>query len=371
MKLFKRRTEAKASGPLIALSQLNAAQWGARDAMSMVQSGYRRNPVGYRCIRMIAEAAASVPLLVDGSDALSGLIAKPNEDETGTELLERFYGALQVHGNAYLEAVSSIPGEAPDMVFLLPADQVRSVRDRRGWLRGHAVRTRMGERVLHRGAGTVHPVLHMKLLNPASAGEGQSPLQAAACAIELHNASADWAKALIDNSAKPSGALVYGKDGARLTDEQFERLKTELEGSFQGAGNAGRPLLLEGGLDWKPMSLTPAEMDFQEARHGAAREIALAFGVPPMLLGIPGDNTYSNYREANLAFWRQTILPLVNKTAASLTEWLSEGFDGGRLRADLNAVNALSPERDALWRRIGDADFLTSDEKRQQLGINP
>ena len=48
-----------------------------------------------------------------------------------------------------------------------------------------------------------------------------------------------------------------------------------------------------------------------EAKHAAAREIALAFGVPPMLLGIPGDNTYSNYQEANRAFWRQTVLPLV------------------------------------------------------------
>ena len=57
---------------------------------------------------------------------------------------------------------------------------------------------------------------------------------------------------------------------------------------------AGRPLLLEGGLDWKPLSLTPKDMDFIEAKNVAAREIALAIGVPPMLLGIPGDNTYSN-----------------------------------------------------------------------------
>ena len=56
-------------------------------------------------------------------------------------------------------------------------------------------------------------------------------------------------------------------------------------------------------------------MDFIEAKHAAAREIALAFGVPPMLLGIPGDNTYANYAEANRAFWRQTVLPLVDRTA--------------------------------------------------------
>ena len=100
-----------------------------------------------------------------------------------------------------------------------------------------------------------------------------------------------------------------------MTPEQFGRLKSELEESFEGARNAGRPMLLEGGLDWKSMSLSPRDMDFLEAKNAAAREIALALGVPPMLLGIPGDNTYANFQEANRTFWRQTVLPLVKRTA--------------------------------------------------------
>ena len=111
-------------------------------------------------------------------------------------------------------------------------------------------------------------------------------------------------------------------------------------------------------------------MDFLEAKNGAAREIALAFGVPPMLLGIPGDNTYSNYREANLAFFKQTVLPLVKKTAAALTGWLGAAF-GARIEADLAGVEALAGERDALWRRVADADFLSEDEKRAALGLAP
>src|SRR4029453_6017030 len=95
---------------------------------------------------------------------------------------------------------------------------------------------------------------------------------------------------------------------------------------FQGAARAGRPLLLEGGLDWKAMSLTPKDMDFIEAKHVAAREIALAIGVPPMLLAIPGDNTYSNYQDATRTFWRQTVLPLVNRTAKALSAWLAPAF---------------------------------------------
>ena len=129
-------------------------------------------------------------------------------------------------------------------------------------------------------------------------------------------------KALLDNSARPSGALVY-TSGVQLTADQFTRLKSELETSFQGARNAGRPLLLEGGLDWKAMSMSPRDMDFMEAKHAAAREIALAIGVPPMLLGIPGDNTYANMAEAQRSFWRQTVVPLVGRAARAFGGWLA------------------------------------------------
>ena len=116
---------------------------------------------------------------------------------------------------------------------------------------------------------------------------------------------------------------------AQLTAEQFDRLKAELERSYQGAANAGRPLVLEGGLDWKEMGYSPKDMDFIEAKNGAAREIALAFGVPPMLLGIPGDNTYANYAEANRAFWRQTVVPLASRVAEAMTSFIGRRVAAG------------------------------------------
>ena len=88
-----------------------------------------------------------------------------------------------------------------------------------------------------------------------------------------------------------------------------------------------------------------------------------------MLLGIPGDNTYSNYKEANLAFWRLTILPLVQKMAASLSVWLDDPFQTEvTVRPDLDRVPALSAERDALWARLEGASFATGEEKRQPGG---
>ena len=192
-------------------------------------------------------------------------------------------------------------------------------------------------------------------------------------ALDIHNAAARWNKALLDNSARPSGALVYApKDGGNLTDEQFERLKAELEQGYAGTSRAGRPLLLEGGLDWKAMSLSPRDMDFMEARNGAARDIALALGVPPMLLGIPGDNTYANYQEANRAFYRLTVLPLVGKIVKEFEVFLGRRFgDGLRLAIDADQIEGLAAEREALWSRVGNATFLTDDEKRAAVGYQP
>ena len=75
------------------------------------------------------------------------------------------------------------------------------------------------------------------------------------------------------------------------------------------------------------MAFSPKDLDFISAKHVAAREVALALGVPPMLLGIPGDSYYSNYAEANRSFWRQTILPLVTRTAKAISGWLGPAFD--------------------------------------------
>jgi HK97 family phage portal protein len=120
------------------------------------------------------------------------------------------------------------------------------------------------------------------------------------------------------------------------------------------------------------MALTPQEMDFLEAKNSAARDIALAFGVPPMLLGIPGDATYANYSEANRALWRQTALPLLSRIAQSVASWLSPAWGPElTLKPDLDAVEALAGERESLWRRVSEADFLSDDEKRAAVGYGP
>jgi HK97 family phage portal protein len=361
---------------LIAWSAHGQPVWTPRDLASLAREGFAKNAVVYRAVRMVAEAAASVPLfLFDGESEIDehpllALIAKPNPVSCAPDLFEAWYGHLLVAGNAYLEAVT-VAGALRELHVLRP-DRMKVVPGPDGWpeaydysVGGQTVRFRQD------AAAGVRPILHLTLFHPLNDHYGLSPLEPAAAAIDIHNASGAWNKALLDNSACPSGALVYSAKDGQLTPEQFERLKAELELSFQGVKNAGRPLLLEGGLDWKAMAFSPKDMDFISAKHVAAREIALSLGVPPMLLGIPGDNTYSNYAEANRSFWRQTVLPLVNRTAKALSGWLAPAFDEGaglELRPDLDAVEALSTEREALWQRVRVADFLTVNEKRAAVG---
>lgn len=361
---------------LIALTTGGRPQWTPRDYAALASEGFARNPVVYRCVRMIAEAAAATPLIVfaGGRRApdhpLQTLLRRPNPEQGGPDLLEAFFGNLQVAGNAYLEAAGD--SDVPQELYALRPDRMTLVPGPRGWPLAYDYQ--VGGRTVRigRDADGWLPVLHLKLLNPTSDHYGLSPLEAAAFAIDVHNASSAWNKALLDNSARPSGALVYSNRdaGDRLSEEQFERLKAELAGVHTGAGNAGRPLLLEGGLDWRAMSLTPAEMDFTDGKHAAAREIALAFGVPPQLLGIPGDATYANYREANAALWRHTVVPLVERAARALTAWLAVKFSDVRIAPDLDAVPALSTERDALWARLEGASFLTPEERRRLAGLD-
>jgi HK97 family phage portal protein len=296
---------------------------------------------------------------------LLALIARPNPREGGTRFLEGVYGHLMVSGNAYVEgvAVDGVPRE----LYALRPDRMRVVPGPDGWPMAYEYAVG-SETVRFSAHGEERPpILHLTLFHPTDDHYGLSPMEAAATALDIHNAAGAWNKALLDNAARPSGALVVG--ATSLTDAQFDRLKEELEASYQGALNAGRPLLLEGGLDWKPLSLSPRDMDFVEAKAAAAREIALAFGVPPLLLGLPGDNTHANYAEANRAFYRQTVIPLARRTADALAAWLGPSF-GERLalEPDLDAVEALADERESLWRRVAAAPFLSDDAKREAVG---
>jgi HK97 family phage portal protein len=361
---------------LLAFESGGKARWSPRDYPTLAREGYLANAIVHRSVRLIAENAAACSFLVfEGAQEreahpLAQLLTRPNPRQDGGVFFEMLYAHLLLAGNAYIEAVA-LNDQVRELYALRP-DRMKLVPGADGW--AEAYEYSVGGRSVRfdQLASNVPPILHLTFFHPLDDHYGLAPIAAAAVAVDTHNAAARWNKSLLDNSARPSGALVFASDGAILSEYQFDRLKHELGATYEGTANAGRPMLLEGGLDWKPMSLTPKDMDFLEAKHTAAREIALAFGVPPMLLGIPGDNTFANYAEANRSFFRQTVLPLAARVGCALAQWLSPQFgDGIRVVIDSDRIDALAADRAALWQRVSNAAFLTLNEKREAVGYGP
>lgn len=336
------------------------------DYRTAVRRSYLENPVAQRAVRLAADGVGNAPLVPTDEAALA-LVAATS---AGQSLLETLAANLLLHGNAFVQIARDGAGK-PVELFSLRPERVSIVADGDGWPGSYLYK--VGDRSLSIAVEDEQGwpnLIHLKSFHPADDHYGAGCLAAADQAVAIHNAAAGWNRALLENAARPSGALIYDNaDSVGLTADQFERLKAELTQAFAGSGNAGRPMLLEGGLKWQSLSLSPADMDFAELKAAAARDIALAFGVPPMLLGLPGDNTYSNYREANRALWRLTLLPLASKILAGLSEGLRPWFPALDLRVDLDRVTALAEDRERLWAQVSAAEFLSAEEKRAMLGL--
>lgn len=357
-------------------------RWSSRDYAKFSEEAYIKNVVANHAIKLVSTTAASLPIKCYKlhnnhkqpfeSHPVMKLLARPNPCQSGVEMLEAIYSYRQIAGDAFMLGAFDERGEILEIYTLRP-DTVEVVSGNS--MVPQCYRHRVGREVIDYPVDQLSGlsrVLHLRNFNPLSEARGLSSIEAAAYAIDQHNQAGQWNQALLQNGARPSGAIIVNKEFGSLTDAQYRDLKEQIDQVYSGAGNAGRPMLLEGGLDWKEMSLTPREMDFIAMKHSSARDIALALGVPPQLLGIPGDNTYSNMQEARVAFWEQTVIPLVQNTISQLNRWLN-GFYGQKMHieCDLDSVTALAIQRDHIWHRLQNADFMTVNEKRAAVGLGP
>lgn len=304
-------TKASRTARLVAFQSQGRARWTPRDTATLAREGYMKNAIVHRAVKLLAEAVGQANWLAYEGDSehaahpLLDLIARPNPRQDGAAFLESVVAHLQLAGNAYIEGVT-LDGRPRELYALRP-DRMRVVPGTDGWPEAYEYHV-AGRSVRFEQTQPLAPILHLTHFHPLDDHYGLAPLEAAGIAVDTHNAAAAWNKALLDNAARPSGALIYaGPEQSVLSDGQYERLKRELADEYQGAKNAGRPLLLEGGLDWKAMSLSPKDMDFLEAKHNAAREIALCFGVPPMLLGMALGHADES---APINSWRSPRAPL-------------------------------------------------------------
>jgi HK97 family phage portal protein len=376
-RLFGRKapeTKESATGRVMVMTP-GQPVWSDRNYKAFANEAYRQNVIAFRSIQAIADAVASVPWTAWRGKAeladhpILKLIKNPNPRDSRAQYLHQKVGFLLLAGNGYEEQVEQ--GGAIRELYQLRPDRMKIIPGANGF--PIAYEYSVGQRKVRFDVDPITlrgPVRHMKLFNPTDDWYGMSAIEPGAFGVDTHNEAGAWMQSLLQNSARPSGALVV-KDDKTLQDDEFNRLKTELDEQYSGARNAGRPMLLEGGLDWRPMSLSPSDMTLIETKLSAARDVALALGVPPQLLGIPGDNTYSNYQEARLAFWEDTVMPLVNMIADDWNASLSEAFGGVTLKPDFDQVPAIVEKKRAQWEMLDKTASLTLNEKRAAMGYEP
>lgn len=384
---------------------LGRAVWPQVDYRYLIQEAWAKNVIVNAAIRKLAEAAATAPILLQSrtaagrnwTDVKSGpfynLLARPNPQTTWQQFVRQAVSSYCVTGNVFFEAVAdgvtssakrdaagpirefdTTMARAPVELYIWQTQRTKIIPSADGFPAAYeydvnGVRRRFAVQPMRSAIWQWRSVS----LGATSAGDwyGESPLLAAMRSVEVFNEERNYAKALLQNQAVPSGFLTTAED-KHLSDSQYAKLKQELAEQYQGAANAGKPMLLEGGLTWQPSGMSPRDLQMQTIGDTAARQIALALGVPPQLLGIPGDSTYSNFREANYAFARNTVLPMVTDLLQELLIWLKPWFAAGntdyRITVDEDAIHALSDDRSQLWQRVEASTVLTTNEKREALG---
>jgi len=355
--------------------ELNDIACGNLKRVRVGIEAYRENVIVYRCVNLIAQSAGHVPWKVlksKSGEVIAGhplhyLLKRPNPEKAGADFFSELISSILLFGNSYILSTSD---SKPKEIYLLPALATELVLDQNR-LVAYKYKSSSGDKFYRVDpVNKISRVLHLKNYHPLNQHYGLSCLEAASLPIDLHQQSSYWNHSLLQNGARPSGALIVKDSNGYLSDEQFERLQAQLSEKFTGNNNAGKPLLLEGGLGWQEMSINPKDMDFIESKNSAAREIALAFGVPPQLLGINGDNTYSNMQEARLALWEETLIPLLDKIADSMSNWLSYLFkEDIIIDFDSDGISALTEKRENLWAKISNANFMTLNEKRAFVGL--
>jgi HK97 family phage portal protein len=360
-----------------------SAQFSPRDYESFAAQGYQANVIGFKAISMIAKSAAALPLKImekrgkefveSSSEDAYKLLKRPNPMQSKSAFFEASYSFYMISGNSFTEKCTTMRGRPYELWVVNPAFMEVNPGEMK-LPKGYTFKFK-GEEMffeVDQISGECD-LLHTKTFHPTNHWWGQSYLEAALYSLDQHNEASKWNLAILQNGARPSGALKVRESmtnsSATLTDEQYENLKLNIRQQYQGGKNAGQMLLLEGGLEWEQMGMSQSDLDWLEGKNLSAREIALALGLPPVLLGIQGDTTYSNYKEAKMSFYEETVIPLAEGYLGELSRWLSKGFARDiHIKIDMDKVDALAPKRQMKFEMLKDAAWLTINEKRVAMG---
>lgn len=358
-----------------------------RDYEGFSKQAYMKSVVVYRCISLIAKSCAGIKwelkksrmggkdVYIDNHDILK-LLHRPNPMQGQSSFFESVVSYYCISGNAFIESVRPSKNKPPTELWPVRPDKMKIVPGSKGYPAKYILSSGDTYRSWDVNPVTLQAdIYHMKSFHPTNEWWGMSPLEAAMYAVDTNKSGDRWNLALLQNSATPSGVLQTRisdtNPAGALTEEQFLRLKTEIENEYSGASNAGRPMLLEGGLEWKTISMSPKDMEFLKSKESSSIDICNSYGVPPEMLGL-GQKTYQNYNEARMSFYEDTVLPLMDLITDELNNWLIPMFGQDlKLCYDKDDIEALASKREAKFAAIKDANFLMINEKREAAGYDP
>ena len=345
--------------------------WTPRDYKNLSEAGYKNCMTAFSCINKITNNAAEIEWQVEDQEGdvldrhpLLQLLKRPNPQQSKQAFIEQVLGYLLITGNSYIFQASGggkpryLYCLRPDRMQVLPGSGFDLVRGYRYTVNGVAAPDFAPEQILH-----------IKLFNPLNDFYGMGPVEAAARGIDISNYSDTWNAAVIKNDMRPPGIL---KAEGSLTPEMRERLKNQIREEWQGMENAGNPIVLEGGLTWQGLSMSPKDLEWLNSNKATLRNICTVFNVPPQLMGDTEASTYSNYQEARKALIGENVLPRMNRLTGDIDNWLMPMYGGNvNLTIDKSQIEALKENITEKYNALNFADFLTLNEKREAADYDP
>ena len=388
LNLFRRSEpgehKVSAAGTVISSWGVDSAVWTPRNYEKLASEAYVQNAIGFRCVKMIA-LCATVPkwTLLRNGEALDEhpilqLLNRPSPTTGGNFFFEMLYSYLLLSGNTYIENVGTSDG-MPRELYVHRPDRMKIIAGKFGLPKAYEYE-HDGQRkrwAVNQLTGE-SKILHIKEFHPTNDWYGLSRTEPAAKAVDIHNAASEHNAALLQNGARPSGAMIFepvdkpgGQGKANAPKEILDQAQEELNKRHMSPKNAGKPLVLGGKVKWEEMSISPKDMDFNEGKLDSAREICTAWGVPHILI-VKGQATYNNLSEAKLDLYEDTVLPLVDNVTSELNNWLTPIWgDEFELQPDLDSVPALEPRRQKKRETISGLlkdGVIDADESREELG---
>lgn len=356
-----------------------APRWMGESHDVYAKEGFSKNAVVKRSIEMISQGVAAIPIelykkstneeIEDRKHPLMVLLHNPNPFQDKLAFFEEFLSSFYIDGNAFFNTVPGLDKKIPAELYVKnPKYMKLGISDDglpRQWVysNGQDTTTFKIDYTTKKSE-----VFHFKTYNPMDHWVGLSPLRAVADNVDQNNEAGAWNMWVLQNAGMPSGG--YEVDGI-LSKPQYDRLKQQIKENITGPKNARAPVISDGGMKWVQYGQNAVDMDWLEGTRASARTIAFGLGVPSQLIGIPGDNTYSNLEQADLAFYEKTVIILFNKLIAALNVYLTPAFgDDIELRGNFDEIPALEPRRKEKWEKVKGADFLTWNEKREAVGYD-